>query len=506
MATFSGFLLGIIQVNVSSQYSLNDILSAVREGKRTEAQALITYFIETEPDLKTDWSKVAALAQRIGDIKLARQAADFFHQSCVKSAETDIHYAGLCAEIGDLNKALRVVSPYIARKVALPSVYHLAGTVQAQQGMLQGARLNLLQALALAPHLGISWYTLASIVDFNQHPGLLQKMEFAFSQLQADDQRNVQQFMYALAKAFNDLREYAKAWEFYKAGAQIMANISEYSVDDNTREINRLIAGFNNTSLQQLPQSRSTYNKGVAVLGLPRSGTTLLGQMLCAHSKVKGAGEFNAIGAACMHLRDNFTDFPSFIARHGHSVAALEHIANIYQQVAEQRYSGQGYIIDKSLNLNRHFGIWAQVMPLGKAIYISRNDEDTAWSCFKSNFRSQAGWSWSVSHIAAYIKNERRLLQHWQKLYANRILHIRYEDLVARPQEVLTKICQHLGLQYEPAMLSFYKSSSPVFTSSIGQVHQPLHQGNIGLSQHYPDFVSQLAQASRAVSGGEDIS
>jgi tetratricopeptide (TPR) repeat protein len=494
-------------VSESRQYSLNDILRAVREGKRTEAQALIIYFIDAVSDLKTDWGKVAALALRIGDIKLARQAADFFRQSCVKSAETDIYYAGLCAEIGDLDKALRIVSPYIERKAALPSVYHLAGTVQAQQGRLQEARLNLLQALALAPQLGISWYTLASIVDFSQHPGLLQKMELAFSQLKSDDQRNVQHFMYAIAKAFNDMREYVKAWEFYKAGAQIMANLSEYSVDNNIREIDQIITGFTKASLQQLPQSRSSYSRGVAVLGLPRSGTTLLGQMLCAHSKVRGAGEFNAIGVACMHLRDNnFTDFPSFIVGHGHPVAALEHIANIYQQVAEQRYPGQGYVIDKSLNLNRHFGIWAQVMPLAKAIYISRNDEDTAWSCFKSNFRSQASWSWSVPHIAAYINNERRLLQHWQTLYANRILHICYEDLVAKPQEVLTKVCQHLELQYEPAMLSFYKNSSPVFTSSIGQVHQPLHQENIGLSQHYPDFVSQLARANKAVSVGADVS
>ncbi|NRQ42680.1 sulfotransferase [Rheinheimera sp. YQF-2] len=482
-----------------SQYDLNDILCAVREGKRTEVHALIAHFIENKSDLKTDWLKVSVLALRIGDTNLAAQAADLFHRSCPKNAETDIQYAGLYAEIGDLDRALQVVTPYIVRKVALPSVYHLAGTVQAQQGKLKEARLNLLQALALAPQLGISWYTLASIVDFNQHPGLLQKMELAFSQLQANDQHNIQQFMYALAKAYSDRRDYNKAWEYYSAGAQIMAKLCKYSVDDDAKEIKCLVAGFTNSAMQQMSKSRSLYDRSIAVLGLPRSGTTLLGQMLSAHSKVKGAGEFNAIGVACMHLRgDNFTDFPSFIARHGHSVAALEHIANVYQQVAEQRYAGQGYIIDKSLNLNRHFGMWAQAMPKGKAIYISRNDEDTAWSCFKSNFRSQAGWSWSIPHIAAYIKNERQLLQHWQKLYADRILHICYEDLVSKPKEVLTKVCQHLDLQYEPSMLSFYENNGPVFTSSVGQVHQPLHQGNIGLSQHYPDFVSLFAQANQA--------
>jgi hypothetical protein len=90
------------------------------------------------------------------------------------------------------------------------------------------------------------------------------------------------------------------------------------------------------------------------------------------------------------------------------------------------------------------------------------------------------------------MENERRLLKHWQGLYPDRILEISYEDLITQSETVLAKVCQHLGLEFEPEMLLFYENKAPVFTSSVGQVHQPLHLNSIGLSNHYPDFVSQL--------------
>lgn len=481
---------------MNNHYVLSDIVEAIRAGKRTEAYALISHFIENKFEFKDEWQKISILATGIGEIDLARQSAELFYCSVAKNADTAVRCAGLYAELGDLTKALQIVKPYLEANAALPSVYHLAGTIKAQLGDLPQARLYLLQAIALAPQLGITWFTLANIVDFNQHPGLLQRLEFVFNHLSLDDARNKQQFSYALAKAYDDCGDYAKAWQLYNTGASLMKSLIPYSAAKNKHEIDQIIANFNSERLLPLPQSRSTYQNTVAILGLPRSGTTLLGQMLLAHSNVQGAGEFNAIGAACIHLQgENFTNFPAFIARHGHPISALDHIAAVYQHVAEQHFNKHGYIIDKSLNLNRYFGVFAQSLPQAKAIYIRRNENDIAWSCFKSNFRSGAAWSWDPIDILAYIIQEQRLLQHWQMLYPNRILVIDYEDLVNTPEPVLNKVCKYLGLQYEPEMLHFYKSRSPVLTSSIGQVHKPLHKNSIGLATRYPDFISQLATA-----------
>ncbi|MDP5141724.1 sulfotransferase [Rheinheimera baltica] len=469
------------------------ILDVMRQGKRTEAVALIAHFIEKAPALKADWLKVASLALRIGEITLAKQAADLFYGSCRKDINADIHYAGIYAEAGDLQNALKIIDPYIKENTALPSLQHLAGTVYAQLGQLGKARVSLIYALELAPYLGITWFTLASIVNFKEHPVLLQKLEQAYEQCAGQDLRNKQQFLYALGKAYDDVGYYDKAWQSYSAGASIIRSLSKYSPDTDTTEVEAIINNFTSGAQQLLPYSRSNCERGIAILGLPRSGTTLLGQMLSEHSKIAGAAEFNGIGAACFHLQsDNFLNFPAYIKQHGHAVGALDHIASVYQHVAKQYFPNDGFRVDKTLNLNRYFGIWAQAFPKGKAIYIRRNDENTAWSCFKTNFRSQAAWSWSANSIKSYISNERRLLEHWKTIYNARILEINYEDLVAEPELTLTKVCNHLGLEFEGSMLHFYKSKSPVYTSSVGQVHQPLEQSKIELSERYPQFLFEL--------------
>ena len=469
------------------------IIDVLRQGKRTEAVALIEHFIEKKPTLKADWLKIASLALRVGEIELAKKAADLFYSMSIKDVNSDIHYAGMYAEAGDLTKALTIISLHIEAKVALPSVYHLAGTIYAQLGELERARSSLIYALELAPHLGITWFTLASIVNFKEHPVLLQKLELAYEQYTGQDQRNKQQFFYALGKAYDDAGHYDKAWENYSAGASIIRSLSQYSPDIDTTEVEKILKNFTPEAQQKMPYSRINDERAVAILGLPRSGTTLLGQMLSMHSKVLGASEFNGIGAACMHLLGkNFSDFPSYLKQHGHAIGALDHIATIYQHVADQQFAGEGLVIDKTLNLNRYFGIWAQAFPKGNAIYIRRNDQNTAWSCFKTNFRSQAGWSWSPATIKKYIENERRLLEHWKTIYNERILEINYEDLVDEPEQTLAKVCHHLDLKFEDSMLYFYKSTSPVFTSSVGQVHRPLKQSKIEVAERYPQFVSEL--------------
>ncbi|MEH8020859.1 tetratricopeptide repeat-containing sulfotransferase family protein [Rheinheimera metallidurans] len=474
---------------MDKSFNVNNIIDCMKLGKRTEAEALISHYLENKPHIKADWLKVSALSLRIGEVDMAKQAAELFHKSCPQGIDTDLHYAGLYAEAGDLGKALAIIEPYISAGEKHPAIFHMAGTMYAQLGRIDEAKRALIFALDLAPHLGISWFTLASIINFKQHANLLRNLQLAYQNLNADDKRNEQQFLYALGKAYDDVGDYEQAWQYYAKGANIMAQLANYSSDIDANEVDAIIGNFSLDKQKQLPYSRSSYRRSIAVLGLPRSGTTLLGQMLSCHSSVAGAGEFNGIGVACMHLQGkNFLDFPAYIANHGHPVGAIDHIATVYQKVADLQFKAKGYIVDKSLNLNRYFGIWAQAFPNSKAIYIRRNDNDTAWSCFKTNFRAKAAWSWSAESIFGYISSERRLLEHWKRLFSKRILEVNYEDLVAKPEATLTKICAHLGINYESNMLSFYNSSSPVFTSSVGQVHQPLQQIRPNLVSQYPEF------------------
>lgn len=480
---------------LQKQYSLDDALNAVRQGHRAEAVAILDGFLESKPQLGGDWLKIAGLAIRIGEFKKAHKAADFYRAEMPQTLRHLINYAGVYAETGDIQRALKLVEPLIKKEIEDPNVYHLAGTAQAQLGDLNKARNYLIHALRKLPQSGITWFTLSSVTDYKKYPELLEKLEQAFATINANDLKNRQHFLYSLGKAYADLGRYDDAFKSYSEGAAIMHQASRFAADIDDQFIDDLIANHSAKAIAKLPRGRTGYQRSVALLGLPRSGTTLLGQMLAAHSKVKGAAETGAMGHASMHLRnENFADFPTFLKLHGDPQGAVDHMAAVYAHSVDQRYSGNSLVVDKTIQLSRHLALWAQAFPQGKAIYIQRDPADVAWSCFKSNFRARADWSWNPADIARYMRNEERLMAHWLDVYGDRILSIRYEDLCAAPEQTLRQVCAHLGLEFEPAMLHFYKDNGPVFTSSVGQVHEPIHQKRIGLSANYPEFLKAWKQ------------
>jgi len=466
-----------------------DAEAAVKGRRRSEAVQQLNYLIQTKPKLASTWLKTAQLALTIGEKSIATKAAELFGSEVGRSVDNDVKRAGIYAEAGDLKKALKLIEPLTKRDVPVPSIYHLVGTVKAQTGDLLGARTNLSKALALSPQLGITWYTIATVTDFNEQTGVFTKLVEAEKSFKSQTDRNFALYSYALGKAYADRREYEQSEAMYQRGAKIFIQLKPFDIQADTQDVNAIIRNFNSNALDDIPTSKLDYDRPVAVLGLPRSGTTLLGQMLASHPVFKGSAESNALTGATMHLSaENRVDFPSFMKRHGDAQMAIDYMSQVYQHITEESFSGNGKVVDKTLSLNRSFGIFSKILPRSKAIYISRNAEDIAWSCYKTPFRANYSWSWHPETIATHIKNELRLIEHWKELFPERILHITYEDLVKKPEQTLTEVCGFLNIEYDKKMLAFHKNDQAVLTSSVGQVHKPINQNSVNLSANYPEF------------------
>lgn len=477
---------------LTKEYQLQDVIDAIKAGHRTEAEAVLSHLIELEATKEQDWLQVAAIALSIGEIQACLAALKLFRKPKEMGLNQLIQCAGLYAEAGQFEKAITLVQPQADKKLPYPAIYHLLGTVKAQLGQLADAKQDLATALNLSPHLGITWFTLASLVNFSKNPTLFEQLQQVYQQHAAATGEDSRHLHYTMAKAYDDRGQWQLAWQSYQKGAEQIAPLSRYNPDEHTEFTQNLIKQYSAEVQHRLPKNNDATFSPIAILGLPRSGTTLLGQMLSCNSQVDGVAELNSMAIACMHLkREQLSKFPEFIRQHGNPQAGTEHIAAVYQRVSRQRIPGQSRIVDKALNLTQYFGIWAQIFPEAKAVFVHRNDEDIAWSCFKTNFRSQAAWSWAPESIAHYMKNERALMTHWKKLYPEKILQVEYAELIRNPEQQLKQICQHLSLPFEASMLQFYRSKTPVLTSSLGQVHQPLFQRDFNIAERYPEFIQR---------------
>lgn len=459
---------------------LSDVQESMKARRRTETVEKIRYAIEKRLPLKTHWLMLAKMSLGLREVVLATECVDTMQQQTQRTVTTDIQRAGIYAEAGYLHRALATAEPLTLQQPDNPSIMHLCGTIRAQLGDFPVADQYFRQVIQLAPQLGISWLTLASFTDFSNDTELFQQLLDAADNYSEDAPVNWMHYHYAIGKALTDRKRLEDAFKAYEKGAALMAQQSRYQASFDKRFVTDLQTYFSKQGMKAVPESRVKYNRVIAVLGLPRSGTTLLGQILSNHSAVAGAAETGAFGQACAHLSSRDTmNFPAFMGRHGDAQAGIDMITQTYQELTDVRYPDHGYIVDKSLNLNRLFGIWMKAVPQGKAIYIRRKPEHIAWSCYKTAFRGGADWSWSKESIQTYIQNEISLLTHWEKCFPDRILTINYEELVTNTTEVMNKVYGHIGLEPEESAYSPKGSKNPVLTSSLGQVNEDISDESI---------------------------
>jgi hypothetical protein len=210
---------------------------------------------------------------------------------------------------------------------------------------------------------------------------------------------------------------------------------------------------------------------------MPRSGSTLVEQILAAHSAVVGGAELGAFRVAAMTLPDFL---PSSIADFAASAPrAWTRLGATYLHLLDERFGASGRIVDKTLNHAKSLGVIAQALPNARFIWMQRHPMATAWSCFRTHFGVGLNWSWSLAHLAFYSRLMENWHEHWTRQFPERILSVPYEDLVVNPEQWIPRVLAHAGLTDESQVRSFHANTRVVQTASTAQVRRPLDSSAI---------------------------
>ena len=380
----------------------------------------------------------------------------------------------------NFQKAISYNSKYEKAYFNLALVYKDLGNKEAFINYIE-------KVLALNPNLGHAYYHLSHVKKFTKDDMQIKQMQRA---LKIDSLDSIDRIglNFALAKVFEDLEEPERQFMFLNEANNLRKKELNYTINKDKKLFARIKETFNKLpAVLEINESKPTSIKPIFIIGMPRSGTSLVHQIIDNHYAVHGLGELNYLNKFVVPLLKTYNSKK----KESFSNADLMTLREKYLDSLPIRGFEENIIIDKMPLNFRYVGFILTAFPEAKIIHMERNPMASCWSIYKNEFRGNA-YSFNQSDIAEYYRLYKDLMDFWNKLFPDKILNFCYEDLT-KNQEIETKnLLRYCELDWDENCLNFYNNESAVKTTSSMQVKQKMYQGSSDAWKKYESFLQPL--------------
>ena len=350
------------------------------------------------------------------------------------------------------------------------------------------------ECLARAPAMGEVYWALADLKTY-----VFSDAEIAAMQaLLRDDGDDVDQahLRFALGRAFEHRREYATAFEHYASGNRRRRKTIAYDIRVFEAKTRRVRECFDAAFLAGRAGAGFEDPAPIFIVGLPRSGSTLVEQILASHSAVEGTFELPNVLTIVRefdHSDEAHDAYPEVVR--AVPAGRFAELGRRYVEETRPLRSGAPRFIDKMPNNFSHVGLIHCILPQATIIDVRRHPMDACFSTFKQHFAEGQSFSYDLEDLGRYYRCYLDLMDHWDAVLPGKVLQLRYEHLVRDPERQIRRLLAHCGLEFEPACLAFHETKRAVRTASAEQVRQPLYSSGVGYWKHFASALDPLRRA-----------
>jgi hypothetical protein len=299
---------------------------------------------------------------------------------------------------------------------------------------------------------------------------------------------------FALGKAYADIGDHERAFAHYRdANSRKMASFDGAAWSGR---VAATIGAFDADALQRRAMGDDT-DVPVFVVGMPRSGTSLVEQVLASHPAVFGAGELRCIAVIAASIDDQMpgdTSYPACLD--AVPAAAFAGFGGSHRQQITALAPDARRVIDKNPLNFEHLGLIARLFPRARIIHCRRDPRDVAVSCYFQNFTAGQEWAFDLADIGAFYRGYRRLMDHWRAVIPLPLFEVDYEDMVDDLETTARRLVDFLGLDWHPACLDFHSTERAVRTASQWQVRRPIYASSARRWQCYADYLEPFVDAA----------
>ena len=356
------------------------------------------------------------------------------------------------------------------------------------------------RCLEIEPDFGEAYYSLANLKTYRFDDGQIEEMKSRVAKAEVTDISEVN-FLFALAKAYEDRGEFDQAWHYYEEGNAKQRMLVSYDPVQTETANDDLVAFFNAGFFEHTAGAGNPDPSPIFVLGMPRSGSTLVEQIIASHSQVEGTSELPYIGRLSKSLNRNRADgmrYPKVLSelapRHFHRLGE-----EYLQMAAMHRVEGTPRFIDKMPNNFPSVGFIHSILPNAKIIDARRHPLDACLGNLKQLYAKGQTFSYDQSDIGEYYLQYERMMDHWDSVLPGKVLRVQYEDTVADLAAQVARILEFLDLPWEDNCLNFHDTERAVRTASSEQVRQPIYTSGVGFWRNYAPYLEELQEVLEPV-------
>ncbi len=482
-------LLGII----AHQYTKSDI-----------ARELLAKALELDPqniDIYIELGLVTKQGCEL-DHRKAQDAINIFETAFKldpSQAKALLMISAVLIEFNELDEALNIATLAIEVEPASADTHINLGNIFKLQGKLKNAIGEYQIALKLNPGSGIALHNLIDISKYKNDPEAAEQNIKQAKQLLKSQRPRSEEILlnFAIAKIYNELEDYQNAFKYYRSANELKSKSISYSQEVTKAKTKCMTKEVSKAELSEAKPNLKAYSEfpvPIFILGMPRSGSSLIEQILASHSDVYGAGELFY--------------FPQSIAMREESASAmqecLEKITKLNSEeltelglkylrsIKERSKSDAKYICDKLPANFWYVPMIRHILPQAIIIHSERNAADTCFSCYQQNFTNGHNYVYDLENLANYHNCYSELMQHWKQLYGSELYSLSYETLIDNPEAEIRKLLEHCKLDWQDNCMNFHETKRNVSTASAMQVRQPIYKQSVAKWRNYEPYLEPL--------------
>lgn len=473
--------------------------TGARLGRYEDAERILIHALEIAPGFAAARHNLATMLYRQNKSVEAKAEIERLTDRDPRHPGYANLRAAILSRLGEYDAAIGIYERMLAEFPGQPkgwmSYGHALKTVGRQADCVAAYR----KALELAPGLGEAWWSLANLktVRFNEPDRAAMAAGLEQPDLSDDDRLHLH---YALGKALEDAEQYRESFDHYAQGAAIRRVQVDYDPEENHADVGRSQAVFTPALLAATAGQGCPAPDPIFVVGLPRSGSTLIEQILASHSQVEGTMELPDLIVMARRLggkanRRAESTYPEMLA--DLSPKALRDLGEEYlERTRVQRKTDRPLFIDKMPNNFAHTGLIHLILPNAKIIDARRHPLGCCFSGFKQHFARGQAFSYDLTDIGRYYADYVALMDHFDTVLPGRVHRVIYEAMIEDPETQIRALLDHCGLPFEAGCLSFHENDRAVRTASSEQVRRPIFKDGV---EHWQKFETDLGPLKQAL-------